>query len=80
MEKKTYLLSNLKKQVIALKNQLEKLEKNKYSQCSKSQYRSRHHQSITYSSRFDSVSLDGLDLDRGKKKFKDYNSPYKNLA
>lgn len=35
MDKKNHLLSNLKRQVIALKLQLEKIEKNKHSKLSK---------------------------------------------
>lgn len=77
MEKKSLLLTTLKKQVVALKTQLEKLETKEPREprgCSRHQkqsYQSKHNQgSVTHSSRFDSVNLDGLDLDRGKRKSK----------
>lgn len=84
MEKKSLLLTTLKKQVVALKTQLEKLETKEprgSSRHQKQSYQSKHNQgSITHSSRFDSINLDGLDLDRGKRKSKGGRYQFKNLA
>lgn len=76
MEKKTNLLSNLKKQVLALKCQLDVLEKNKH----KSSKTHSHHRSISYSSRFNSNTLDSTSLSRGLKKFPLADSKFKNIS
>lgn len=78
MEKKNHLLSNLKRQVIALKLQLEGLEKKKGK--SFKNHQSIHNKSITYSSRFDSVSLDCSYLDKGIKKFPEKENRFYNIA
>lgn len=79
MEKKNHLLSNLKRQVVALKLQLEQLEKNKQGKSYK-HHQSINNKSITHSSRFDSISLDCSYLDKGIKKFPEKENRHYNLA
>lgn len=69
MDKRNHLLSNLKRQVIALKMQLEKIDKNKHHTHHKQNYLSRNNKSISHSSRFDSNAYDCSYLDKGIRKF-----------
>ena len=76
MDRKAYLLSSLKKQVLHLKDQLTQIEKNK-----KHDNRSTHNRSVNESSsRFNSNCMDSTYLDRGVKKFHDKENKYKNIA
>jgi hypothetical protein len=79
MDKKTNLLSNLKKQVLILKSQLEGLEHSKAHLHSK-HIRTSHNKSVSHSSRFDSTNLDSSYLNRGIKKFALGDSKFKNIA
>jgi hypothetical protein len=72
MDRKAYLLSSLKKQVLQLKSQLHQIERSKNEHQGK---RSR----MASSSRFSSNSYDSSYLDRGVKKFPLRQQP-KNLA
>ena len=80
MDKKTHLLSNLKRQVLALKNQLEGLERYKQSKLHRQSYNSKTNRSVSYSSRFDSTTLDSSYLDKGIKKFYGDKEKFKNIA
>ena len=80
MEKKTSLLTNLKKQVVALKQQLENIEQKQYSNVIKHKHNIKRHRSISHSSRFNSLSFDRSDLDRGIKKFNNPEHKFKNLS
>jgi len=80
MDKKTHLLSNLKRQVLALKNQLEGLERHKQSKLNKQSYNFKNNRSVSYSSRFDSINLDSSYLDKGIKKFYGNKDKFKNIA
>lgn len=81
MDKKTQLLSTLKKQVIALKVQLEGLEKSKSHKISRQTNNMHAHSSVSHSSRFDSINLDCSYLEkRGRKKFALVDSKFKNIA
>jgi hypothetical protein len=79
MDKKTNLLSNLKKQVMILKSQLEGLEHTK-SHLNSKHANTSHNKSVSHSSRFDSINLDCSYLDRGIKKFTLGDSKFKNIA
>jgi hypothetical protein len=68
MQRKTNILSDLKKQVLILKTQLNNLEKNKsvvYDQSIGQMNKS----SISQSSRFNTSTYDSTYLDKGVKKF-----------
>jgi hypothetical protein len=62
MDRKAYLLSSLKKQVLQLKTQLDFIEKSKPEE--RAQIRP-----VTESSRFSSISVDSAYRDRGVRKF-----------
>lgn len=79
MDKKSNLLSHLKKQVMALKNQLEVIEHHKSQKASKHTQNS-HNRSVSHSSRFDSSHLDSSYLNRGIRKFYDAHPKFKNIA
>lgn len=79
MDKKSHLLSSLKKQVIALKSQLEGLEKSKTNQPSRHN-NSQHNKSVSHSLRFDSLTLDSSYLHRGIRKFPLADSHSRNIA
>jgi len=79
MDKKTNLLSNLKKQVMILKSQLEGLE-NRKSHIQSKHANTSHNKSISHTSRFDSINLDSSYLDRGIKKFPLADSKFKNIT
>jgi hypothetical protein len=81
MDKKTHLLSHLKKQVMTLRNQLDRLVNVKYSKLSNNTHNhSRHHNSASHSPRFDSISFDSTYLERGIKKYPLTDSKFKNIA
>jgi hypothetical protein len=80
MDKKSHLLSSLKKQVIALKSQLEGLEKTKHTKLSCSSQNPAHNKSISHSSRFDSLTLDSSYLHRGIRKFPLADSKFRNIS
>lgn len=80
MDKKSHLLSSLKKQVIALKSQLEGLEKTKISNISRSKHNPSHIKSISHSSRFDSLNLDSSYLERGIRKFPLADFKFRNIS
>lgn len=78
MNRKTNTLSNLKKQVLTLKSQLESLEKSK-NQASKIDNRE-HSRSVSHSSRFNTITFDSTYLDRGVKKFILEETRFKNIV
>ena len=80
MDKNGHLLSSLKRQVIALKSQLEGLEHAKQAKLSSHTHNQSHSKSISHSSRFDSLTLDSSYLQRGFKKFPLADSKFKNIA
>lgn len=80
MDKKGHLLSSLKKQVIALKSQLEGLEKTKHTKVSCSSQNPAHSKSISHASRFDSLTLDSSYLERGIRKFPLADSKFRNIS
>ena len=74
MDRKAYLLSSLKKQVLQLKDQLNQIERGKKNDRS-------NNKSITEGSeRFNSNCYDSTYLDRGVKKFPSKKSKHKNLS
>lgn len=81
MDKKGHLLSTLKKQVMILRSQLDRIVSVKYSKVSNQTHNnSRHNNSASHSPRFDSISLDSTYLERGIKKFPLTDSKFKNIA
>lgn len=80
MDKKGHLLSSLKKQVIALKSQLEGLEHARQGKLSRHTQNQSHSKSISHASRFDSLTLDSSYLQRGIRKFPLADSKFKNIA
>ena len=84
MDKKAYLLSTLKRQVMALKTQLQNIEsvkshhRSKWSQHQQSHQRSPHsnHRSTSHSSRFQS---NAAEFDRGIKMCKTPEKEYRNI-
>ena len=68
MQRKTHILSDLKKQVMILKSQLNNLEKNKSVIHDKS-INQMNKSNISQSSRFNTSTYDSTYLDKGVKKF-----------
>lgn len=82
MDRKGHLLSHLKKQVITLRNQLERITQHAqlpHATSSRHNHsQSQHRQS--HSPRFDSSSFDSTYLERGIRKFPLADSKFKNIA
>lgn len=82
MDRKGHLLSHLKKQVISLRNQLERITQHTQpalppsSLHNHSQSQHRH----SHSPRFDSSSFDSTYLERGIRKFPLADSKFRNIA
>ncbi len=68
MQKKTHLLTDLKKQVLLLKNQLENIERTRTNNQNRS-INSMNRSTLSQSSRFNTSTYDSTYLDRGVKKF-----------
>lgn len=69
MPKNTHLLTDLKKQVLILKNQLDNIDKNRTNNHNRSINNSMNRSTISQSSRFNTSTYDSTYLDRGVKKF-----------
>lgn len=68
MQKKTTLLTDLKKQVLILKTQLDNIDKSRQNNHDRSN-NSINRSALSQSSRFNTSSYDSTYLDRGVKKF-----------
>lgn len=69
MPKNTHLLTDLKKQVLILKNQLENIDRHRQNAHNKSINNSMNKSNISQSSRFNTSTYDSTYLDKGVKKF-----------
>jgi len=69
MPKNTHLLTDLKKQVLILKNQLENIDKHRQNAHNRSINSSMNRSTISQSSRFNTSTYDSTYLDKGVKKF-----------
>lgn len=78
MDRKGHLLSHLKRQVISLRNQLERITHSPLPASRQNQSTSQHRQS--HSPRFDSSSYDSTYLERGIRKFPLTDSKFKNIS
>jgi len=79
MPKNTNLLSDLKKQVLILKNQLENIDKRKNLHHERNNSHM-NRSTLSQSSRFNTSTYDSTYLDRGVKKFPFGESRFKNLS
>ncbi len=68
MAKNTHLLTDLKKQVLILKNQLENIDRHKNNHQDRSN-NSMNRSTLSQSSRFNTSTYDSTYLDKGVKKF-----------
>lgn len=69
MRKNTHLLTDLKKQVLMLKNQLENIDRHKQNPNNRSINHSMNKSTISQTSRFNTSTYDSTYLDKGVKKF-----------